>query len=318
MLEIKELSKSYADVDVLSGVSICFDGKGIYGILGGKDSGKTTLARLICGCEDAQGGEVLLDGERMSRKAKALKKKVRLVPTSLTLDDMMTAVEYLDFVGQTMGVDSNKRYRQIKEALELCGLDEFGSRPFGALAKPQKARLSLAASLIGNPDVIVLDAPLGTSLISELGEVLSMLAKIKTVILFGSRPQDVRELCGSVAILHNGRIAVSGTIEQIEQRLNAERQMFITVRGDRDKVREAVSAVEKVISVKLDKSEANNVCTYAIEHTGDDNIKDKIFSALSAIGAPMLSVRMVKLTLEDVYYSLSSSDTKEKRGETGK
>ncbi len=308
VLEIKGLSKSYADVDVFDGVSICFEEKGIYGILGGRGSGKTTLARLICGCENADGGEVLLDGNALSRKSRELKKKVRLVPTSLVLDDMTTAVEYLDFVGQTMGVEANKRYRQIKEALELCGLDECQDRPFGALVKSQKTRLSLAASLIGNPDVIVLDAPVGGVGGTELGEILSMLASRKTVILFSSKPTEVKELCSSVAILHDGKIAVSGTVDDIERRLNAEQQMFITVRGDKEKVCAAVRGVENVIDIKLDKAEVNNVCTYAVEHTGDDKIKDKIFAALSDIGAPMLSVRAVKLTFEDVFYSLSASD----------
>lgn len=314
MLEIKELSKSYSGVRVLDCVSLSFEQKGIYGIIGGRGSGKTTLARLICGCEDASSGEVLLDGKAVSRKARELKKKVRFVPTSLTIDNMMTSVEYLDFVGQTMGVEANKRYRQIKEALELCGLEECQGRPFGALTKAQRTRLSLAASLIGNPDVIVLDTPLGGVGGAELGEVLSMLGRIKTVILVSNKPTEVRELCASVAVLHGGKIAVSGTVEDIERRLNAEQQMFITVRGDKEKVFEAVSAVENVVNVTLDKVTSNNVCTYAVEYTNDDNIKDKIFASLSAIGAPMLSVRQVKLTFEDVFYSLSSNN-KDERGD---
>lgn len=305
MLEIKELKKGYSDGDVLCGVSLCLDKKGIYGILGKKGSGKSVLARLMCGCEDADSGEILLNGEPVSRKALALKRKIRLVPTALEIDGMMNAVEYLDFVGTAMGVPSEKRYRQIKEAIELCELSEFQYRSFSRLLKMQKARLSLAASLIGNPDVIVLDAPFGVQF-AEVKGVLKMLSKIKTVVLLSHRTAEIRELCDSVSILHGGKIAVSGSIDEIERMVNAEQRMFITVRGNKDKICEAVRAVEGVVSIKQESTKANNVGTYAVEHTGAGATKDRLYAALSAIDAPMLSVKEEKLTFEDVFYSLTS------------
>jgi ABC-type multidrug transport system ATPase subunit len=310
VLEIKELSKSYSGTMVLDGISLSVNEKGIYGILGAKSTGKTALARLICGIEDADAGEILVGEKRMSRKALALRKKARYVPSSLEMLGVTTPSEYLDLVGSAMGVASEKRYRQIKEAIELCGLESVQNKPFSTITRASRAKLSLAASLMGNPDVIVLDAPFGgldERSLADIYEVLRMISKIKTVILFSFKPSQVKELCDSVAILGGGRIAVSGSIKEIEQRLCEMQQLHITVRGEVRRVTEAIKQIDSVVGVSLGKASANNVNELVVEHKSDDRLKDKIFSVLSEIGAPMLSVKAVKLTLDDVFYSLSST-----------
>lgn len=305
MLEIKNLTKSYSDTAVLRGVELCFDKKGIYGILAARGSGKTTLARLICGCENVDGGQIALDGEVMSRGAIALKKKVRLVPTTLELDGLTTPIEYLDFVGAAMGVESEKRYRQIKEAIELCDIEDCQTRPFFKLTRPQRARLSLAAALIGNPDVIVLDAPFGAN-IADVGELLLFLAGIKTVILISSRAADVSQYSDRIAILHGGTIAVSGTLGEIESALNAESWLHLSVRGDKEEIEALLASVEGVTSVTFEKRGSNNTYSYTVAHTCYATIKGKVVSALSGAGYSVISTREEKLTLEDAFAMLSS------------
>ena len=133
LLEIKEIVKRRGEESVLCGLSLDFKEKGIYGVLGAEGAGKTTLAEIICGCRDTDDGEITVDGEKMSRSAYKLKTRVRLVPTDLVADGSMTPVEYLDFVGDSLGVESDKKYRQIKEAIELNNRIKEASEELGAL-----------------------------------------------------------------------------------------------------------------------------------------------------------------------------------------
>lgn len=311
MLEIKNAVKQYdGGCEALCGLSLCVEEKGVYAILGDKGAGKTALARVICGCEDADSGEVLWNGEPMSRKNMALKKKVRLVPSELLLDKTVTANEYLDFVGETLDIAPDKKYRQIKEALELVCIEDVQDRLFSVLTPSQRCRLAIAASLLGNPDLLVLDDPfaaINNTDLDEFCQLMDMLGKIKTVLLLTHSTDEVRRMSEYVYILHEGRIVLGGKLSEILQKLNSTCQMNITVRGQADIISEAIRTVDTVVDVKVADTDMNGITAVSVEHMHDEMIKDKLFSALAAINAPMLSTSSVTLGLDDIFYSFRSS-----------
>ena len=312
MLEIKDLVAEYCEGSV-KGLSLTVSEKGIFGILCAHSADRTAIASVICGCADKESGEVLINGEPVSRKALKARKKIRLVPHELNIDGMMTSVEYLDFVADALSVASDKKYRQVSEALELLDLYEDSSRPFFMLGKAVRVRLSIAASLIGNPEFIVIDdafSGLDRKTAEDIFELLKMLAKRKTVILLSHKPAEVKELCEQIAIVSGGVVAIEGNIAEIEKKINATREMHINARGETDKIIEAIKSVQNVVDVRVTSTSANKISTFVIEHYPDAFIKDKVFDALNAINSQMLSFKEVKLTLEDVYYSLTSPDVK--------
>ena len=318
MLNVVNVKRSYGkDVYLLDGVSFDIDGKGIYAVLGDKLSGKTALARIICGCEDADEGEILLDGERVGRKNLLLRSKVRLVPSQLELYPSVTPIEHLDFVGGALGVDPDKKYRQIKEALELVGLDEKQNKPFSTLDAYDRCCLSIASALLGNPRVIVMDDPFSFvdgSRMEMLCNLLKMLGDIKTVILLTRKPSDVKKLCQHVFILHNGKIALGGTIDDIMAKVNSTSQFYITVRGNSAEMLESLCAVDTVIQAKVTGAQAGGVISVYVEHRPDGMIKDKVTHALSDIGAEMLTFVPVSVDFEDVFNSFR---TRSKKADAG-
>ncbi len=313
MLEITQISKAVGGKSVLSALSLTVENKGIFGVLCVDSTAKALLARLICGCEDADEGTVRVNGEPMSRRATELKKKVRLVPSVLKTDSMETAAEYLDFVGSALGIEPDRRYRQIKEALELLGIDGVQSKPFFALNSVQCLRLAIASSLIGNPDIIVIDDALWNiegKQLEEIYEILQMLGKIKTVILLSHKPSEVKRLCERIAFMCGGRIVLSGSIAEIEEKINSTRELRISVRGDWEKISAVIKDTERVVDVKLISSDKNSVHSISVEHLPDSKMKDRLFEALSKINAPMLQLKAIELTLDDVFYSLTDKDRK--------
>lgn len=317
MLAIKELVGGAEGANALSGITLTANDKGIFGVLCARREQRSALARLMCGCEDAESGEVLINGERLSRRACALKRKVRLVPSVLVTDTSCTSAEYLNFVGDALGVEPEKRYRQIKEALEITGLEASQNKLISALGASELCRLALAGALIGNPEIIVMDDPFSAvdkETANELYDLLDMLAGIKTVILLSESVAEVKRLCTRVAVISKGRIAIEGDIAEIERKINATHELFISVRGEAEAVLGAVRSLECVADAKIISTEQNGVHSLRVEYYPDDSIKDKLFAVLSQINAPMLSIRTVTLTLEDVYFSLTDGE-RDKDGE---
>ncbi len=312
MLEIKDLVAEYRD-GFIKGLSLTVSEKGIFGILCAHSADRTAIALVICGCADKVSGEVHINGKSVTRKELKTRKKIRLVPQELTLDGMTTPVEHLEFVADALGVDSDKKYRQVSEALELLGLDEDARRPFFSLNKAERCRLSLAAALIGNPECIVIDdafSGIDQKSSAEIFELLKMLAKIKTLILLSNKPAHVKELCEQVAIVSGGAVVIEGSIAEIEKKINATRELHISAKGETERIIEAIKGVENVIEVKVTSTGTNKVNTLIIEHYPDASMKDKVFNALSGVNSQMLSFKEIKLTIDDVYYSLTSADAK--------
>lgn len=311
MLEIKNVSASRNGETVLDALSISIDGKGVVGILGRRTSGKTALSQIMCGCRDAEYGEVLLDGEIVCRAAKAQKKRIRLVPNELCIDANMTALEYMSFVREAVGVDEELGYRQIKEALELCGLGELVNVRFCALTRGERCRLAIASALLGNPEYIVLDQPflhLGEQSQNDVRELVLMLGKHKCVVLFSDNADEVEPLCDRIAIMCGGKIALFGELDEIKKKLTSTSQMSIVVRGSAQTALDTVGALEQVVRAELVSSDINDTHSISVEYAPATSMRQVLFDALATKNIPMLSVRESVLTLNDVYSSLTASD----------
>lgn len=312
MLEIKDLVAEYRD-GFIKGLSLTVSEKGIFGVLCAHSSDREAIAHVICGCSDKESGEILINGEPITRQELKARRKIRLVPSNLTLEGMTTPLEHLEFVADALGVVSDKKYRQVSEALELLSLDEDAKRPFFSLNKAEKCRLSLAAALIGNPECIVIDnafSGVDQKSSAEIFDLLKMLAKRKTVILLSNKPGEVKELCEQVAVVSGGAVVIEGSIAEIEQKINATRELHISAKGETERIIEAIRGVENVIEVKVTSTGTNKVNTLIIEHYPDAAMKDKVFNALNGVNSQMLSFKEIKLTIDDVYYSLTSADVK--------
>ncbi len=322
LLEVKELTYQSGNIQELKGLSFSVDNFGGYGILSARKKQRSIIAQILCGAIDADSGEVIINGECMNRHFLDLKKKIRLVPSCLIADVMMTPVEYLDFVGQTLDVEPEKRYRQIKEALELVGIDNIQNKLILKLNSSEKCRLSIAAALIGNPEIIVFEDPfsiIDEKSFDELCDLVGMLSSIKILIFILHTPSEIKRLCSHVAIISDGKIAVEGNIEEIEKKINTTHELYIKARGDAEKILNTLNSIDCIVNANITSTEANGVNSVRIEHYPDEKIKDILFEALSAINTPMLAVHSVVLTLDDVYFSLTSTEnenTKEAFEET--
>lgn len=312
LLEIKDMTAlGRGGEELVRSLSLGFEGKGIFGVLCSSAEAREAIAAAICGARDADGGKVLIDGEEMHRENLALKRRVRLVPNADVDYGAFTLFEHMETVGSALRLDNNKKYRQIGEAIDLMGLEEVKNTPIAALTASQKCRLGIAAALLGNPELIVIDSALDAlsqKPMSAIAELLKMLGGIKGIVLLTSRPEYARAICDRVAIIAGGELALCDGVADIEAKINETALTYAYVRGDAERIVAAISAMDEVISARLDEVKSDGVNKIAVEHKYDKLIKDKLFSALAGINAPMLSTKTAALSLEDVYYSFISRE----------
>lgn len=218
MIQASHLKKKYDKNLVLEDVSFSIPAKGIHGILGPKGAGKSTLMDLLAACETANEGEILLQGATVAEQ----KEKIGYVPEFPDFYARMTVLETLDFVGEIRGVSTDKRYRQIKEATELMGLESIQNRLIGRLTQEEIKKVALAAALLGNPEVVLIDEPLwGTTAVKQRDneQLLRMLGKHKTVVIASENFSMIRHLCEDVLILSEGSVIAQDTFEGLEEKL---------------------------------------------------------------------------------------------------
>ena len=229
MIEERETALEARDVVLKSGseemreaISFSIQKKGIHGILGPDGSGKRELLRILAGIDESLSGEVEIGGALLSVENIALRATVALVPEKPTLVGSMTVRETLEFAGTAKRVNPELLPRQIREAEELLGLDGISRRLVRRLTDAERWRVALAMALLGNPEILLLDEPmrtLGEDSYEGRMELVSMLGKVKTVVISTVSYSLARALCEDVILLSGGRCLVQGGFEELESRL---------------------------------------------------------------------------------------------------
>ncbi len=239
MILVSDLNKSRGDDTVLEQVGFSFGLKGIHGILGPVGSGKSALAEILAGIDEEYSGSVRIGERILGTDPVAWKKKIGYLPKDSAMDPEMTVSEILEMIGLAKGISPEKRERQITEALRLTGLSSIHRRLVSKLSVGQLKKLGLAAALLGNPDVLLLDEPIrgiGAEEREEILGLIRMLGELKTVVLFAEDYDTVAMLCEDVVLLSMGQVLASGSLATLEERLSGKeenlslREMYAALR----------------------------------------------------------------------------------------
>ena len=214
--------------EVLKDVSFSFGQNGIHGILAPGGTGKTTLMEVLSCSLPVDGGSFSI-GElgtvtaQSSEKQRVnMRKKIGYVREESVFYPEMTVYETMDLVGSARGVESGKLIRQIKEALMITGLSEIEKRLVRNLSLSELKKLDLAAALLGNPDIILVDGlhsfAFGGNR-EEFFDVLKKLGGIKPIVVAAEELSVVRGLCDEIVIMSDGKVLGCGSFSEFESRL---------------------------------------------------------------------------------------------------
>jgi ABC-2 type transport system ATP-binding protein len=206
----------------LQDVSLNINAGDVFGLIGPNGAGKTTLVRLILGLLPLQTGRVCLWDSDMPIAGSTNGPRVGYVPEKLALYDFLTAEELLDFHAQLLGEARLERKQHVQRLLEESGLAAHAQRRIGGYSKGMHQRLAVAQALLGDPQLLILDEP--TDGLDPIGrkEVLALLGSLqrrgKTILINSHQLHEIEKLCNRYALLVDGRIASTGSMEEIRDR----------------------------------------------------------------------------------------------------
>lgn len=218
MLNVSHVSKQFGEKKVLSDLSFSVPAGSVFGFVGQNGAGKTTTMKMVLGLIAADRGEIYVNGEKVTYGQNKTNRYVGYLPDVPEFYSYMTPREYLNFCGEITGMETNKNKSRTTELLALVGL-EHEKRHIKGFSRGMKQRLGIAQALMNQPKLLICDEP--TSALDPVGrkEILDILvsSKEQTTVLFSTHIlSDVERICNAIAFIKDGKIALSGNLEQIK------------------------------------------------------------------------------------------------------
>ncbi|MBL8867011.1 MAG: ABC transporter ATP-binding protein [Gemmataceae bacterium] len=223
VVETRSLTKIYRDFwgrkkkTALNALDLTIEKGEIFGLLGPNGSGKTTTIKLLLGLLFPSGGDAFVFGQPAAKVEK--NEKIGYLPEESYLYRFLNAEETLDFYGRLFNISSSVREKRAAELIDMVGLSRDKKRILREYSKGMRQRIGLAQALINDPDLVILDEPTsgldpeGTRWMKDL--ILDLKKKGKTILMCSHRLEDVQDVCGRIAILHNGDLQELGAVEKL-------------------------------------------------------------------------------------------------------
>ena len=234
MIEVSHLTKQYGRHLAVDDLSFTVEDGRIYGLLGPNGAGKSTIMNILTGYLAATSGQVTVAGHPLPEEADAAKACVGYLPEQPPLYPEMTVGEYLDFAAELKGVKKADRRQQVQRAAERIGLENVLPRLIRSLSKGYKQRVGIAQALLGSPKIIILDEPtvgLDPAQVIEMRKLIRELGKAHTVILSSHILSEVQAVCQQVLILSKGKLAASGTLQELTADGRSLEEVFLALTG---------------------------------------------------------------------------------------
>jgi len=314
MIEIENLTKDYGRVKAIDNVSFTVEKGEIVGFLGPNGAGKTTTMNIITGFISSTSGTVRVAGYDILEHPVEVKRHIGYLPEQPPLYQDMTVSEFLDFCARLKKVGSREWRSQKKDIMELVKITHVSHRLIKNLSKGYKQRVGLAQALVGSPEVLIFDEPtvgLDPKQIIEIRKLIRALGKNHTIILSSHILPEVSAVCDRVIIINKGRIAAVDTPENLSKKLSDFSRFTITIAGPQKKVKEILRGVYGVKDVEVSAARSEDEASYIVEADKDMDVRRPIFNQLAQAGYPILELRSLNLSLEEIFLQLTTTEAKE-------
>lgn len=216
-LEVKEIRKSFGEKEVLHGVSFEVESGKALGLLGRNGAGKTTTIRILMDVFHANSGEILIDGKKFVPP----EYQIGYLPEERGLYPKRTVMEQMIYLAQLRGLNKKAAETNAKRWLNRLEVAEYETRKLETLSKGNQQKVQLAATLVANPDIVILDEPFsGLDPVNSqiLKDVVSELIADGKLVIFSSHQMSyVEEFCDHIAIINQGEVVLAGRLKEIKQ-----------------------------------------------------------------------------------------------------
>ncbi len=294
-LAVKNITKSFADKQVLKGITFdCRSGSAL-GLLGRNGAGKTTAIRIIMGVFPPDSGEVEIDGGRVSQSGKTfgyLPEERGLYPKQIILNQIV-------YIGMLRGMSRHDARKSALKWLERTGMSEYADKKLNTLSKGNQQKIQLAATLVNDPDIVILDEPFsGLDPVNAqmLKNIVGELIEQDKIVLFSSHQMSyVEQFCDNIAMINNGEIVLSGNLNQIKRGYDRSRVLISADGGDMKNKLASLDPWNFVDSIEDGGDGA------VIVKLKDAKDKDRLLKTIIEAGISLDIYQILEPTLEEIF-----------------
>jgi ABC-2 type transport system ATP-binding protein len=312
LIEVKDLTKRYAEHTAVDHVSFSVNKGEILGFLGPNGAGKTTTMRILTGFLPATSGTAQVAGFDVFNDSLEVRKRIGYLPENPPIYLDMTVDAYLEFVARIKNVPGDKRKARVADALEKTNIADKRFELIKRLSRGYKQRVGLAQALVHDPEVIILDEPtvgLDPKQIIEVRHLIKGLAGNHTIILSTHILPEVSMTCDRVVIINRGRIAAVDTPANLTTQLKGGQNVRLEVAADQSAASAALREIPGVRKVTTEPAGGNGRIALTVEASPGQDLRSQIAAKIVGKGWPLYELRGVNLSLEDIFLQLTTEDS---------
>lgn len=225
-LELKDITKSFGDKEILKGISFTVESGKALGLLGRNGAGKTTTIRVLMDVFHGNSGEILLDGKKFNPR----KVQIGYLPEERGLYPKRTVIEQMVYLARLRGVSRQQALSNAKKWLNRMDMIQYETALLEKLSKGNQQKVQLASTLVCDPDIVILDEPfsgldpVNSQILQEI--VKELIADGKIVIFSSHQMSYVEEFCEEVVIINHGEVVLSGSLDEIKREFGKDQLVF--------------------------------------------------------------------------------------------
>jgi ABC-2 type transport system ATP-binding protein len=302
-IEVKDLYKSFGDLQAIRGASFQAHNGEVLSLLGPNGAGKTTAISILCGLLEPNSGDALVMGHSIRSEAEAAKACLGYVPQDIALYPDLSARENLTFWGKMYGLRGAALKQRVAEVLEIIGLADRQKDRVGKYSGGMKRRVNIGAALLHKPQVIIMDEPtVGIDPQSRrhiLDAVKELNRQGMTVLYTTHYMEEADELSDHIAIMDQGQVIAYGTHDELIKLVGEQTRIDLKINVEPEKVLPGWQAVEGVFAV----STLDSLITVLVDDS--NRVLPHLFETASQAGARILNIDIQEPDLEAVFLHLT-------------
>ena len=308
MIEVRNLTKKYGDHFAIQDISFSLEKGKIYGLLGPNGAGKSTTMNIMTGYIAATSGEVIIEGHDIFKEAEEAKKHIGYLPEIPPLYMDMTVWEYLFTVSDLKGVPKSERKSMIGDVMEKVMITNMKDRLIKNLSKGYKQRVGIAQTLIGNPDIIILDEPtvgLDPKQIIEIRTLIKQLGEDHTVLISSHILSEIGAVCDHVVIINKGHLVVSDSTENLEKLFKGQDILCLSAQGELEKIQNILREFPALSIADMKEAEEAETYRFQLKVQDQADYRKQLFFRFAEAGIPLLEISRAGMSLEDIFLEIT-------------
>ena len=307
VIEVKNVTKKYGSTIAVDNISFDVKDGEVVGFLGPNGAGKSTTMNMITGFIEPTSGQIIINGNDISKRPRKAKKDIGYMPENVPLYYELTAKEFVTYMAELKLVKRNERKEQVEKVIKETGLEEVKNKLIRNLSRGYKQRVSMAGALVGNPDVIILDEPtvgLDPKQITEIRSLIKELGKKHTVILSSHILSEVSQICERVIIINKGKIVAIDTPENLEKSALEKNSISLTVEDPKNNMVKLKEKIKEIDAIELVKDNEDGTKQYLITTSAKVDLRKKLFEILPKEEIVIFELKKTESTLEEAFIKL--------------